>query len=178
MRWPGLLAALLLAACGPQPEAANPALWRIDGPGGQRGWLFGTIHAVQRPYAWRTARVREALAGADRVVVEVAGLRDDAATARVFARLAHSGGHPPLALRVAPGLRPGLAALLGKAGVTDRQLVDTETWAAALMLAQAATPDDHPEWGVDRALLADTAGRPVSELEGAEAQLALFDRLP
>jgi uncharacterized protein YbaP (TraB family) len=178
VRRPAWLIALALVACGPRPQEARPALWRIDGPGGQRGWLFGTIHAVPRPYAWRTGAVRAALGQADVVLVEIADLRDNAATARVFARLAHSPGHPPLAERVAPGLRPALAGVLGKAGLQPSAFGNVETWAAALMLAQVAPTDEHPEWGVDRALLADPDGKPVRELEGAERQLGLFDALP
>jgi uncharacterized protein YbaP (TraB family) len=178
VRRPAWLLALALVACGPPAQEARPALWQIDGPGGQRGWLFGTIHATPRPYDWRTRAVSEALARSDRIVVEIAALGDDAATARVFARLAHTPGQPPLAARIDPRLRPALASLLAKAGLNAAAFADVETWAAALMLAQAATPDDHPEWGVDRALLADHAGKPVRELEGAERQLALFDRLP
>jgi uncharacterized protein YbaP (TraB family) len=183
MRWLVLLlTGLALTSCGEKPLPANPALWRINGPHGQRGWLFGTIHMLPRPLDWRTPKVDAALAGSDRLVVEIAALDDDAATARVFDHLAHRPGQPPLSARVGPAERPALAALLRQAGMNDTQFANVQTWAAALMLAQAAeSHGDSPaqaKWGIDRALLRETAGKPVAELEGAQRQLSLFAGLP
>lgn len=183
MRRPaGLLIALILAlaACAPRPEPAEPALWRVDGPGGERAWLFGTIHALRRPVAWRSAAVDGAFSKADRIVVEVGALSDDTAMARVFAGLATSPGHPPLAERVSPRLRGKLDELLAKAGMSSGQFGSTETWAAALMLARVENRDLDESYGVDRAVIAAAgkARKRLVELEGAEGQLGIFDRLP
>lgn len=168
---------LLLSACA-RPEPANPALWEVTGPGGEKGWLFGTIHALPRPAAWQTPAVERALDEADGIVMEIARIDDDAATREVFARLSASPGLPPLAQRLPPELRPALAALLEKRGLDAARFSGTETWAAALALAQAANPDSTPAYGIDRALLKARPGLAVSEFEGAERQLAIFDRLP
>lgn len=169
------LGALALFLAVSRPDPARPALWRVDGPGGQSAFLFGTIHALRRPAAWRDAAVDQALGQSDRIIVEIAALGNDAATARVFEGLAHSPALPPLDQRVPPDQRPRLAAALAAIHRQSSDFTDTETWAAALMLAHE---DGDPAYGVDRALLAQAGGKRVEEFEGAARQLAIFDRLP
>jgi uncharacterized protein YbaP (TraB family) len=173
----GLLT-LLLAACSPAPQPAHPALWRVEGPRGEAGYLFGTIHSLPRPVLWRSGPVDGALRGSDRIVVEVGNLADQAALAKTFAALSQSPGLPPLSARVDPALRPRLAEVLAKLGASESRFADVETWAAALTLARANEGSEDAENGIDRAVLAAADGRPVVELEGAAAQLGIFDRLP
>ena len=172
------LAALLLGSCGRAAEV-HPALWLAEGPQGQKVWLFGTIHALPAPVAWRSAKVDAALKQADRLVLEVADITNDAATAKAFADLAQSPGQPPLEQRVEPDLRDELAAELKEGGVSPGQLDPYETWAAALMLQQATARAGANESanGIDRALAKAWSG-PIAEFEGAALQLSIFDRLP
>lgn len=175
-----LILALVLALAGcARPAEVRPALWLVQGPAGQRAWLFGTIHALPDPVAWRSPVVDRALAAADRLVLEVAAIEDDARTARAFADLAQSPGLPPLAQRVVPDLRDELDTGLREGGFASAALDPYETWAAALMLqnAAAAAGEQDSGNGIDRALARAWTGR-TEELEGAAAQLAIFDRLP
>jgi uncharacterized protein len=170
---------LLVAACAkPAPEQARPALWEVTGPKGEKAWLFGTIHALDKPVIWRTAKLEAALAGSDRLLVEVAGLDDPAALSALFQRIATTPGQASLDQRIAPAERPALEALLLKTGLNSDQFGSVETWATALTLARAASPEQDSALGVDRALLRLAKGKPVIELEGAEAQLRIFDALP
>ncbi|WP_068081871.1 TraB/GumN family protein [Novosphingobium rosa] len=172
-----LTLALLAGACS-RTDPANPALWHVEGPQGQQAWLFGTIHALPRPVAWRTARVDAALGQASLLMVEIADLNNDGATRAIYNRLAHAPDQPPIASRVPDKLRPALGQLMGKAGLRPDSFGDTETWAVALALGHAAQGDaEDAANGVDRALLSANH-LPVSELEGAQKQLGLFDSLP
>jgi uncharacterized protein YbaP (TraB family) len=173
-----LLGALTLGACS-KPAEVRPAMWLVEGPGGQKAWLFGTIHALAEPVDWRSDKVEQALAQSDRLVLEVAAIEDDQATASAFAQLASSPGLPPLDQRLPPDLRDELAVALKAGGIKPGALDGYESWAVALMLQQAASRagDSDSGNGIDRALASHYRGS-IDEFEGAGAQLAIFDRLP
>lgn len=176
------LLALTLAACGkePAPELPEPtpALWAVTSPGGKpAGWLFGTIHSLPDGAQWRTPAIDQAIVDADLLVVEAKDLEDSRKVSATFTRLSHSDGLPALSERVAPALRERLRALLAKGGYREADFKATETWAAAITLAQLAD-DSIGENGVDRALVKDFGARQVEELEGIEGQFAIFDTLP
>ena len=179
LRWIWLaLAALVLASCS-KPAEVRPALWLVEGPNGQKAWLFGTIHALPQPVNWHSAKVDAALTQSDRLLLEVANIEDDSQTAQAFAALASSPGLPPLAQRVPPDLRDELDAAFKKDGFKPGDLDRYESWAAALMLQNAAMAAGKSDSGngIDRALVRGYSG-PVEEFEGAAAQLAIFDQLP
>lgn len=172
-----LLTALALGACG-KPEPAKPALWQVEGPNGERAWLFGTIHALPDRVEWRTAKIEAALAASDRLVLEVAAVDDGAEIGKIFARLGNSPGLAPLPMRLSPEDRGELQSDLAEAGLAPGALDGLETWAAALALQQAVAAREGIDSanGIDRALVRSWT-KPVEELEGAAAQLAIFDRL-
>lgn len=179
-----LFLAFLVAACGksepPQYDMADsgPAIWEVTSADGVvEGWLFGTVHALPDGVAWRTRLLDQTIDRADLLVVEVAGLNDRDDLAQIFTGLAYDRNVPPLASRVDPGLRERADELVGASSIGRRQLDSMESWAAALTLAQAARTANS-ENGVDRALMNRFPLTDVVELEGALAQLSIFDRLP
>jgi uncharacterized protein YbaP (TraB family) len=169
--------ALALAGCKQEPIAADPALWHVVGTRGEEAWLFGTIHAAPAPIAWKTPKVAEALGRSGAIMVEVSNLADEAAVAQAFTALSRTRGLPPVEQRVAPEQRAALNKLLAERKVEPGDLQGFETWAVALTLARPGDNKDARN-GIDRAVLADAAGKPVIELEGASRQLAIFDALP
>jgi uncharacterized protein YbaP (TraB family) len=176
-----LLAALLLTACGGSGQPAvedpppAPALWEIEDGSGQRGWLFGTIHALPADSRWRTPPLDDALGAAGVLVLEVPNLRDTAAIQRAFADLSRTPGLGPVSARVGTADASAVRAALARAGLEDARLGSLETWAVALSLNTATTPAGE---SVDRQLLAKWGERPVVGLETIEAQLGAFDTLP
>ncbi len=168
----------LLTACAPAPEPARPAFWSVEGPGGTRGWLLGTIHALPRRAAWRSPAIDRALGEADVLAVEIADLDDSAGMAKTFAALGQSPGLPALSQRIDPALREALAQRLETAGMDEADFAGIETWSAALTLARAGQDAGASAHGIDRAVLALKGTRRVIELEGTKAQLGLFDALP
>ena len=172
-----LLLVVSLAACSPAPDPAHPALWHAVCPGQRQAYLFGTVHALERPAKWRGPVIDRALDDADVLMVELNPLDDAKAQGAVFARLASSPGQGLLSARVSQTLRPALDDMLKRSGLTDTQFGETETWAAALTIAQAQAPQLDSSYGIDRAILGAAGGKPVEELEGLEGQLRIFDAL-
>lgn len=178
-----LPAPLLLASCT-DPEVteinqtqASPALWQVENSEGEiEGWLFGTIHALPDGFEWRTDKLEKILDLSEVLVVEISGLNDDQAVSEIFSELASRPDLPPLHKRVEYRFRQDLRNLMAKGNFKDGDFTASESWAAALTLAQISAVGD-PKNGVDRALLNDFADKPVIELEGARNQLGIFDSL-
>ncbi len=176
--------ALLLTACGSsagseaEGQQASPLLYEVTSQdGAQQTWLFGTIHALPDGVDWRTPVLQEAIGSADYLVVEIAELDNQRAMVDTFMALSRTPDQPDIGTRVETEERPRLFDLIERAGYTPHDFASVETWAAALMLAQANSTGD-PANGVDRALLKDFQGREIREFEGAALQLGIFDQLP
>ncbi len=179
----GVIAPLLLlvAGCSDAPgngPPPNPLLYEIaSADGAVEGWMIGTIHALPDGTEWRTPAITKVAGEADLLIVEVGELDGRGDGPSIYASLAQSPGQLPLKQRLPADLHPKLARLLERGDFSDDGFASTETWAAAIALAQVDAAGD-PANGVDRALIDDFAGRPVRELEGMRGQLSIFDRLP
>jgi uncharacterized protein YbaP (TraB family) len=179
--------AFLLASCGSdvsEPSAAAsaeglPAFYEIAGQDGElEGWLFGTVHALPPDVEWRSQRLDTIIDEADLLLVEVADLSDREGMALIFRSMAFDDvPASSIRARIAPVARPYLDMLLAEGGIPTGHLDAMESWAAALTLAQLASTGD-PQYGADRALISEFAGRRVVEFEGVRGQLSLFDSLP
>ena len=176
-----LIALLALAACHRAPEPQHhPALWQVTGPGGEAGYLFGTVHALPDGLAWKTPAIDKAIADSGMLVLEIIDPADEGAAREAFVRLGTTPGQPLLEQRVDPAQREALKAAMAKTRLQPAQFATLEDWAAALTLSFALEAKDgyDPENGADRALLAAAGKRPVIGLETLEGQLGLFDALP
>ncbi len=176
------IASLALSGCfqeppEPAPDTSPPLFEITNSEGAVEGWMLGTIHALPDDVAWRTEAIDRVIDQADMLVVEIANLDDRQAIADVYAELAISPNLPPLPQRLPPSQRAALSNMIERAGLKPAQLTSTETWAAALALAQVDAQGD-PKNGVDRIVIEEFDGREVIEFEGAVTQLTIFDSLP
>lgn len=176
---------LVLAACGqsqpagPPDPPPSPFLYEIlSEEGAGEGWLFGTIHALPDQTYWHSPALDQAMGQADLLMVEVKALDDRRAIQQVFTRLAFSKGLAPLRARIAPSAHAKLDHALALSDLGEDDLDQMESWAAALILARAASPGQSAN-GVDRALIRDFAARgsDIIEFEGAARQFSIFDTL-
>ena len=181
----GLLA-FTLAACSAAPAPARPAIWKVADPD-TTIYLFGTVHVLPPRIDWQTPRLKDTLASADELVLEIADQDDKQQMAATFAGLAISPGLPPLADRLPADRRAKLDALLAKAGLKPGQLDMLETWAAAVTLGSAvyAGMGMTVENGVERQLtraFKDNGkdkgkNKRIDGLETTAQQLGYFDTL-
>jgi uncharacterized protein YbaP (TraB family) len=179
------LALLLLSACSadkaPRGDAGGPALWRVQ-KGDVDAYVFGTIHVLPAGVAWETARMRDAMTRADRLVLEAAGLDDAAGSQALFQQMGQSPDLPPIIQRVPPAQRGALEALIAKGGMSEPMLSTYESWAAAMLVStvmQSELALSGAE-GVEPTLTKEfrVAGKPIEGLETIADQFGLFDHLP
>jgi uncharacterized protein YbaP (TraB family) len=185
MRFLGLFALTLIAACGkapePPPAQGGPALWQVQ-RGELKGWLFGTIHVLPSGVAWNTPAIRQAMEQADRLVLEAADLQDEQKTLSLFEKMGRSPDLPPLEARVPEQEKAPLLKALSDGGTSSQLLSGYESWAAAMLLSAASqqglgvSQDD----GVEPVLIQSfkKAGKPIEGLETVERQFGAFDTLP
>ena len=116
---------------------AGPLLWKIEKPGVAASHLFGTIHLSDDRILALPERVKAALDGADRVVLEIADL-DPSAMAMAIGRNRQ--------LLVAPNGQSLIAALNGEearkardaveqAGVPGEALAQLRPWVVTMLMA-------------------------------------------
>ena len=185
LRWLGLCALLLVAACGQesgsQEVQGRPALWRVQGHG-LDGWLFGTIHVLPRGVDWRTRDIERAIEGADRLVLESAEIQDPRRSSALFEQMGRSPNLPPLEDRVPATQTAELGRIASEGGADLRLLSGYESWAAAMLLSMAAQQSLHlsASEGVEQVLIAafQAAGKPIGGLETVARQFGAFDTLP
>lgn len=173
---------LLLAAATPAfARAPRPALWAVSDPD-TTIYLFGTIHLLPEKYNWRSARIDQAIAGSQQLVVET--IIDDKDPTKMMAALtslAFSPGLRPLRERVPADKRAALDVAITKSGIPRAAFDRTETWAAAFMLLGNQFKDmglktgEGVETVLRKRFLTD--GKKIGELETNVEQLAFFDRL-
>lgn len=169
----GFAGVLLLGLTG--TAGAEPALWVVRDDDTTL-YLFGTVHLLPADADWRSARVDAALAGSDRLWLEI-DLADDRSMG--FRKLMALGTSPDRTLRerLGPADHARLAAVAVGAGVDVAALETLRPWFASvnLMVKAVKAAGYHAE-GPDQIFAAEAseAGKPTHGLETAAEQIAMF----
>lgn len=174
------LIALGTSAQAKAPQSARPALWAVS-DADTTVYLFGTIHLLPSDLTWRTAKLNDAMAKSDQLVVET--IIDEKNPTKLMSALASIGltkGLPPLLERVPPAQRPALSAAIKKSGVPEKAYNGMKTWMAAFLLLSNQFKELGLSGGVEGVLRNDFLARnkPIGELESNLEQLSFFDKLP
>jgi hypothetical protein len=162
------------------PQVAHPALWEVSDPD-TTIYLFGTIHLLPNNYQWRSAKLDDAMASAQELIVET--IVDDKNPQKLMQAMASIGfanNLPPLVQRVPAAKRPTLEAAIKKSGMPPQALDKMKTWTAAIILLGNKFRELGLSGGVEGVLRNDfsTKGKPIGELESNIEQLSYFDKLP
>ena len=161
-------------------SVAHPALWEVSDPD-TTIYLFGTIHLLPNDLQWRTAKLDEAMASSQELVVEtIVDEKDPTKLMSAMASLGLAKGLPPIMQRVSPPERPKLEAAIKKSGVPELAYNGMKTWMAAFLLLGNQFKALGLSGGAEGVLknVFTSEGKPIGELESNVQQLSFFDRLP
>ncbi|HEX9955000.1 MAG TPA: TraB/GumN family protein [Allosphingosinicella sp.] len=184
--WASVALALAVGGCAApaveaKPRAPRPALWKVS-DADTTIYLFGTIHLLPEGQGWRSPALEKALAGSDELVLEIANIDDQMASAQAMAKLGMSPNLPPFRERVPEAKRATLDAMIAESGLPAAVFDRLETWAGALPLLGVTFKrlGLDPSSGVETTLTEGwkKSGKPVRGLETIEEQLGFFDTMP
>lgn len=161
------------AELAPQDAYRQGLLWRIRPPGRPPSYVFGTMHSEHPDVAAVPDPVREAFARSHRLILEMQ--LDQRSLGEVSEAMRIKSGQDLQAL-VGPQLFDETARIMDGLGVPAQALRGMKPWAVAVTLLM---PRSDTGLFLDRMLYLEALAKdkPVSGLETAEEQMAVFDEL-
>ena len=173
----GGLAAVLAIAL---PAAAEPALWKVQGPHATV-YLFGTVHVLKPATQWRSPRI-EAAFKASGVLWEEIKDGDDAAAIQPLVFKYGLDLANPLSSKLDDAGKAKLAATETSLNLQPAQLEPLRPWMAGLTLSvlPIVKAGYDPKSGVDVSLkaMATEQAKPLLAFETMEQQVRFFADLP
>ena len=141
-------------------------------------WLFGTIHVGRADFFPLAPEVTQALAQADRLVLEL-DVRDDASFQAALQKHGMYADDDTIDRHLSSNTLEVLQVELNRAGIPFAQVARMKPWLVtnllvAEQLARAGYDRNH---GSEILLLAQAANKPLQGLESAEYQMSLFDEM-
>ena len=174
------LAAPASGADTPALPDADPAMWLVKDED-TTIYLFGTFHALDGKSDWFNDEVKAAFDRSDEVMVEVLIPDDPAAMQPIVMKYALDKSGKPLTQKLSPEGQKRLAAALASLGAPANAFDGFKPFFASITLAAVSMQKMGlaADKGVEKILLgaAKSAGKPVGEIENAELQFGMFDRI-
>ncbi len=175
-----------LAACAAFATAAcaqefDPALYVVRDADSTM-YLYGTVHVRRAGADWGDADVRDALASADEVWLEIdISPEADQRAQAIAMQLGAAPPDRPLSSWLSEEENARLDALTQRLGVPRATLETMQPWLAGLTLSiiPIMQAGYNPASGVDRAIdaFAETNGKPLRAFETVEEQMGFFANL-
>lgn len=165
---------LLLPLSQVTGQSAGGLLWEVTSPGGERSYLFGTMHSEDPRITRLPARIQQAFDSARSFTAEV---KMDMETITVMARAMYLTDGRKLVNIIGKQRYNQCIPLLAKYGIPEQVANMMKPWAVATTLSLPV-----PESGtfLDLKLYNEAVakGKTVYGLETAEEQMQAFDSMP
>ena len=181
----GAMAALAWSGMAPAAEPAqpdaNPAMWVVK-DADTTIYLFGTFHGLDGKTQWFNDEVKTAFDASEEVVVEAIMPEDQAAMQPLIIKYAVDATGKTLTSKLPEATKAKFDKTMAGIGIPAQAFEPLEPWFVTMALTAVAGQKIglKPEHGADAQITkaAKAAGKKVGELEGAEWQLSLFDKMP
>ncbi len=176
----GALAAALALAALALPAAAEPALWKVQGPHATV-YLFGTVHVLKPGTAWRSPKIEAAFKASGVLWEEIKDGDDPNAVQPLVFKYGLDLAHP-LSTKLDEASKTRLAATEASLDLPADKIELLRPWMAGLTLSVAPIlkAGYDPKSGVDVSLKAMAAeqSKPLMAFESMEQQVRFFADLP
>ncbi|HEX8442145.1 MAG TPA: TraB/GumN family protein [Allosphingosinicella sp.] len=177
------LATSALAAPTPALPDVDPALWVVKDKD-TTVYLFGTVHGLDGKSDWFNDEVKAAFDKSGEVYLEAILPDNPAELQPIMMKHGMDPAGKSLGSKLTPDVKAKLEKVGPELGLPASAVLGSpmEPWMLNLTIGALAAMKAglNPEFGADKQILksARAAGKKVGELEGAEFQFSLFDKVP
>jgi uncharacterized protein len=152
-------------------------MWRVKSTN-STVYLLGSIHVAKPKMYPLDARIEKAFSNSDVLVVEADASPDKALGLAM--QMMTRASYPPgdsLDKHISKEMLETIQARMATNGIPPAMVQGLKPWFLAMTLTLSELSDlgIDPQLGIDLHFLQEAKGKPIVELEGADAQLALLD---